>query len=35
MPLVEQELLILPEYLSSLPILRGVRVAQPLIFYVL
>jgi len=31
---VEQELLILPEYLSSLPIFSGVRVAQPLVFYV-
>jgi hypothetical protein len=34
LPLVEQELLILPEYLSSLPIFSGVRVAQPLVFYV-
>ena len=34
LPLVEQELFILPEYLSSLPIVSGVRLAQPLIFYV-
>jgi hypothetical protein len=31
---VEQKLLILPEYLGSLPIFSGVRVAQPLVFYV-
>ena len=34
MPLVEQELPILPKQLSSLPVLSGVRVARYLFFCV-
>ena len=34
MSLVEQELLILPEHLSSLPIFSGVRVTRSLVLYV-
>jgi hypothetical protein len=33
-PLVEQELPILPEHLSSPPVLSGVRVTRSLILYV-
>ena len=32
MPLVEQELLTLPEYMSSNQVFSGVRVARPLVF---
>jgi hypothetical protein len=32
MPLVEQELLTLPEHLSSSPVLSGVRVSRTLVF---
>jgi hypothetical protein len=32
--LVEQELLILPEHLSSPPVFSGVRVTRPLVLYV-
>ena len=34
MPRVEQELLTLPEHLSSYPIFSGVRVTRPLVLYV-
>ena len=34
MPLVEQELPTLPEYLSSLPVFSAVRVTQSLVLYV-
>ena len=34
MPLVEQELLSLPEHLCSSPVFSGVRVAQSLVFCV-
>jgi len=34
MPLVEQELLILPEHLSSPPVFSGVRVTRSLALYV-
>jgi len=33
-PLVEQELLTLPEHPSSYPIFSGVRVSRPLVLYV-
>jgi hypothetical protein len=33
-PLVEQELLTLPEHLSSPPVFSGVRVTQSLVLYV-
>jgi branched-subunit amino acid transport protein len=33
-PLVEQELLTLPEHLSSLPVFSGVRVTRSLVLYV-
>ena len=33
-PLVEQELLILPEHLNSPPVISGVRVTRSLVFYV-
>ena len=32
MPLVEQELLTLPEHLSSLPVFSGVRVTRSLVY---
>jgi len=32
--LLEQELLTLPEHMSSFPVFSGVRVAQSLVFYV-
>ena len=34
LPLVEQELLILPEHLSSPPVFSGVRVTRSLVLYV-
>ena len=34
LPLVEQELLTLPEHLSSLPVFSGVRVTRSLVLYV-
>jgi hypothetical protein len=34
MPLVEQELLTLPEHLSSNPVFSGVRVAQSLVLWI-
>ena len=34
MPLVEQELLTLPEHMSSPPVLSGVRVTRSLVLYV-
>jgi hypothetical protein len=35
MSLVEQELLTLPEHLSSSPVFSGIHVARSLVFYVM
>jgi len=35
MPLVEQELLTLPEHMSASPVFSGVHFAQPLVFCVM
>ena len=35
MPLVEQELLTLPEHMSSTPVFSGVRVTRSLVLYVM